>query len=81
MGARPRHPRKVVEAAICYAEDAGWELIKRQGHCWGRLRCPHHDRTGCQVSVWSTPRDDDAHARAIVRAVDRCSHDGSEDRQ
>jgi hypothetical protein len=43
------------------------------GH-WGRLFCPHADRDGCQVGVYGTPRDGDAHARQIRRAVDRCPH-------
>ena len=79
MGARPRHPSKAVEAAIRQAEKSGWVLIKRTGHAWGRLHCPRHDRTGCRISVWSTPRNADAHAKAILRAVGRCRHDGSGD--
>ena len=45
-----------------------------KGHAWGRLYCVHHDRDGCMVSVWSTPRSAGYHARALVRAVDRCPH-------
>lgn len=70
--ARARHPDKHVEAAVRYAEDQGWTL-KAQGH-WGRMYCAHADRDGCQFGVNGTPRNGDAHARQIRRAVDRCPH-------
>lgn len=70
--ARPRHPIKEVEEAVRYAESQGWRW-QRKGH-WGRLYCPHADRDGCQVGVYGTPRNADAHARQIIRAVDRCPH-------
>ena len=70
--ARSRHPNKEVEAAVVYAESRGW-TVRKMGH-WGRLFCPHADREGCQVGVFSTPRDGDNHAKQIRRAVDRCPH-------
>ena len=56
--ARIRHPSKEIEAAIQYAEEHGWicSLVKK-GHAWGRLKCPVGDRSGCQMSVWSTPQN------------------------
>lgn len=69
---RPRHPNKEVEAAVAYAESRGWRF-RSQGH-WGRMYCAHADRDGCQFGVNGTPRDGDAHARQIRRAVDRCPH-------
>lgn len=71
---RPKHPTKEIEAAVAYAEARGWTWRKGMGHCWGRLLCPHHDRDGCQISVWSTPKVPEHHAKAIKRAVDRCPH-------
>lgn len=79
MSARPRHPDKEVERAIQYAERKGWRVVKRSGHAWGRLRCPFADRNGCQVSVWSTPRNAGAHARQIMMGVDKCSHAEGDD--
>jgi hypothetical protein len=74
--ARPTHPDKHIEAAIAYAELNGWEVRKSpaRAHAWGRLLCAFHDRDGCVVSVWSTPKVAENHARAIIRAVDRCPH-------
>jgi len=74
MSPRPRHPNKEIEAAVRYAEAAGWRYREAKGHAWGRLLCAHHSRDGCQISVWSTPRCGEHHADAIRRAVDRCPH-------
>ena len=64
MAKRPRHPDKEVEAAIADAEARGWRVRVGQGH-WGRLYCPQADRSGCQIGIWSTPRDAGTHARQI----------------
>jgi hypothetical protein len=69
---RRRHPNKEIEAAVADAEAKGWRL-REQGH-WGRLYCPHADRDGCQVGVNGTPKNPEAHARQIARAVERCPH-------
>ena len=42
--------------------------------CAGRLLCPHASRGGCIVSVWSTPRVAENHARQIRSKVDSCPH-------
>ena len=73
---RSRHPDKEVEAAIKYAEERGWRF-RKQGH-WGRLYCTHADRDGCQVGIYGTPRNAGNHARQIMRAIDRCPHEGKE---
>jgi hypothetical protein len=72
--ARPKHPEKEIEAVIVYAEELGWQVVKRSGHCWARLLCPQHNRDGCQISVFSTPQNPGDHARRIRRALDRCMH-------
>jgi len=72
--ARPAHPNKHIEAAISYAEINGWEVSKSNGHAWGHLLCAYHDRAGCRLSVWSTPRNAESHAKALKRAIDRCPH-------
>ncbi|MBA4010763.1 MAG: hypothetical protein C0481_02750 [Phenylobacterium sp.] len=76
---RPRHSNKEVEEAIAYAEARGWRVIKGRGHCWGRLFCPKHDRDGCRISIWSTPRVGQDHANDILRVLDRCSHAHGDD--
>jgi hypothetical protein len=70
----PKHPNKEIEAALKYARNKGWTVIKSErGHCWGLIRCPH-GRGGCQKSVWSTPRSPQDHAKDIRRFVDKCPH-------
>jgi hypothetical protein len=76
--ARPRHPNKTIEKAIVYAETVGWRVeISKKGHAWGRLYCPENSREGCIVSIWSTPRKPENHARHI--RLDMCPHFGDDD--
>ena len=70
--ARPRHPSKEIEAVVAYAEAKGWTW-RQMGH-WGRLFCAHAERDGYQIGVNGTPRNAEAHAKQILRAVDRCPH-------
>ncbi len=76
MPTRKRHPKKDIEAAIEYAEHHGWRFQKvgNSAHAWGRLLCPLHERGGCSMSVYSTPRNALVHARQIRRRVDMCPH-------
>lgn len=71
---RPRHPDKHIEAAAQHAEGLGWRVQLSSGHAWGRLFCPLATREGCIISVWSTPRSPENHARHIRREIDRCPH-------
>lgn len=72
--ARPRHPDKHIEKAICYAESLGWQVQMSRGHAWGFLLCPRHTRDGCTITINSTPRVPENHARKITRDVDMCPH-------
>ena len=71
---RPRHPDKNIEAAVSYAESLRWRVEISEGHAWGRLYCPERSPEGCIVSVWSTPKNPENHARHIRRAVELCTH-------
>jgi len=71
---RPRHPDKHIDEAVRFAESLGWRVEMSAGHCWGRLLCPRRDRDGCQLSVWSTPRSAENHARQIRRKIEQCGH-------
>ncbi|MEI7698652.1 MAG: hypothetical protein WCK86_02555 [Planctomycetia bacterium] len=71
---RARHSKPAVEKAIQYAEQLGWSVELSNGHAWGRLYCPFSTREGCIISVWSTPRSPDNHARQIRKKVDSCPH-------
>jgi hypothetical protein len=72
--ARPRHPKPPIEKAVRYAEQLGWRVEMASGHAWGRLYCPQSSRDGCIISVWSTPRVPENHARHIRKFVDSCPH-------
>ena len=76
MVKRNRHPKKAIEEAIQFAEEKGWryQSAGRSAHAWGRLLCPLSDREGCSMSIWSTPRDEDTHAKQIRRKVSSCPH-------
>ena len=72
--ARARHPHKEIEAAVAEAESRGWRVLVGGSHAWGFLYCPERSRDGCRVSVHSTPRDPEAHARRVRREVAGCPH-------
>lgn len=83
MTGRPRHKSKEIEAAISRMEEYGWtwKAPGKSAHCWGRMLCPQHDRTGCKVSVWSTPRSAENHARHLLSHLDNCAHRTEEDQE
>jgi hypothetical protein len=47
------------------------EDTSARGHSWGYVRCT---RCSQRLSVWSTPRSADAHAKQIRRFIQRHSH-------
>jgi hypothetical protein len=70
-----RHPKREIDEAVVYALQRGWRLRRsRRGHAWELLLCPLAERTGCQLSVLSTPKSARNHAAQIRRQVDRCPH-------
>lgn len=73
---RKKHPNKEIEGAIQYAEKAGWRYKETgdSAHAWGRLLCPLEERDGCSMSVWSTPRSVEVHAKQIQRKINSCPH-------
>ncbi|OGT36976.1 MAG: hypothetical protein A3F11_09400 [Gammaproteobacteria bacterium RIFCSPHIGHO2_12_FULL_37_14] len=76
MDKRKKQQNKVIEKGIQYAEAHKWRYKKAGGsaHAWGRMLCPLKERNGCSMSIWSTPRDADVHAKQIRRRVDSCPH-------
>lgn len=74
--ARSRHPKKHVEEALRYAESRGWRVIQGGSHRWGGIYCRLESREGCRMSVWSTPRNPQAHAADIRAYVNECPHGG-----
>ena len=84
--ARPKHPKKAVEAALQFAEMHFWRVIPGGSHAWGKVCCPYNDtscRCGefCITCVWSTPENPGNHARALRRVVEHCQwHESGPDR-
>ena len=76
MTIRSKHPNKEIEAAVRDAEAKGWRFQKagHSAHAWGRLLCPAHQREGCSMSIWSTPRNAFNHAKQIRQKVKKCLH-------
>jgi len=67
-----RHPRNPVAQALDAAKQAGLDVIEiHKGHRWGKVEC---DRCGVSVAVFSTPKDDDNHAKQIVRFIAKHVH-------
>lgn len=71
---RSKHPNKEIEAALCCAEALGWEVLPASGHAFAIMRCPWNDATFrcgafCQMSIWSTPKDPENHARSLRRGT------------
>jgi hypothetical protein len=73
---RKIHTNKEIESAIQYAENNGWryKATGNSAHAWGRLLCPLAERDGCGMSIYSTPRNNDVHAKQIRRKVNSCPH-------
>jgi hypothetical protein len=69
-----RHPNKHIAQAVRYAESLGWRVRLSNGHAWGIIYCPESSREGHKMSIYSTPRDPEGHARDILRFVDACPH-------
>lgn len=77
---RPKHPNKEIDHAIHYAESKGWryQATGNSAHAWGRMLCPLATREGHAMSIWSTPKNMQNHAKQIKRNVDACEHSGGQ---
>lgn len=67
------HPNRHVREALKYAQELGW-IVRKSGpraHAWGVIYCQFGHREWW-MSVYSTPKKPEAHARDIRRTVDRC---------
>ncbi len=71
-----KHPSKVIQEAIEYALQKDWRIVEAgsSSHAFCRLFCCEQSREGCIISIWSTPKSKEAHARQIKRVVDNCPH-------
>lgn len=68
-----KHPNKHIQAALEYAQRHGWQVVSsgKSAHSFCRLRClqGHSEH---QMSVWSTPKSPENHAKQIIRKVNEC---------
>ena len=80
-GKRQAHPIREIEAALLELERIGWKVEKAKGrsaHSWGFAMCPANARKECRggvfcrMSVWSTPRSPERHARNLLRQAQGC---------
>ncbi|MDO4223790.1 MAG: ribulose bisphosphate carboxylase small subunit [Acinetobacter sp.] len=67
------HPNKEISQAIEYALNHGWHMVEsgKSSHCYCRLRC-NFAHSSHQMSVWSTPKSTENHAKQIIRKVNEC---------
>jgi hypothetical protein len=79
---RKRHSEPCIEKAVKYAESMGWVYVAagKSAHAWGKIQCPNNDkqcRCGqfCQNSIWSTPKNPEAHAKKIRQWVEHCIYE------
>jgi hypothetical protein len=67
-----RHPKNAVAQALETAKAAGFHVIEvHKGHRWGKVVCPN---CGDDQGVWSSPKDEDNHAKQIARFVAKHHH-------
>ncbi|MDO9217138.1 MAG: hypothetical protein Q7U14_07685 [Lacisediminimonas sp.] len=76
--AKPSHPKKEIEEALKFVQMQGWRVVRGGSHAWGKIYCPYNDdacRCGefCITSIWSTPKSEGNHAKAIRRVVSNCT--------
>ncbi|MDK4689693.1 hypothetical protein [Kingella negevensis] len=69
-----KHPNKHIRAAIEFALQHGWEVVDsgKSAHAFCRLRCLKGHREH-QMSIWSTPKSPENHAKQIIRKVKECA--------
>ncbi|KMJ45523.1 hypothetical protein ABLB69_09785 [Xenorhabdus khoisanae] len=67
-----KHPNQFIQAAIDYALYKGWKFRPSYGHAFGRLYCGTPNHPEHMMSIWSTPRNPENHAKQIIRKVDTC---------
>ncbi|WP_082545428.1 MULTISPECIES: hypothetical protein [unclassified Sphingomonas] len=75
--ARKTHKSKEIESVLKELEALGWTVVEGKGHAWGLLRCPTNSsecRCGefCQMSVWSTPKNPEQHAKKLRQKALAC---------
>jgi len=70
------HPNKHIREALNDAEARGWVIRKAgpRAHAWGVIYCSFGHRE-CWMSIYSTPKNPENHARHIKRTINRCPNE------
>jgi hypothetical protein len=70
-----KHPNKQIRAAIEAAEQAGWQVVGagKSAHCFCKLRCGTPEHSEHTMSIWSTPKSPEEHAKTILRKIKQCA--------
>lgn len=73
-----KHPNKHIRDAIEYAVSHGWHFVDsgKSSHAFCRLKCTF-GHTEHQMSVWSTPKNPEIHAKQILHKINQCNGDKS----
>lgn len=72
MVSKGRHPKSAVAAALDGAKNAGLDIVEiHKGRRWGKVAC---DSRGLDQSIWSTPKNEDDHAKQIAKFIAKHSH-------
>ncbi len=72
MVSRGRHPKSAVASALSKAKAAGLIVEEdRNGHRWGRVRCP---TCASPFTIAGTPQNPDNHAKKIDAFIARHDH-------
>lgn len=75
-----QRPNKHIREAIEYAVKNGWSIVDtgNSGHAFCRLKCNlgHNEHL---MSVWSTPKSAETHAKRIMSKVKQCNGEESEE--
>lgn len=74
-----KHPNKHIRDAIAYAEANGWDVIEtgKSAHAFCRLYC-RAGHAEHMMSIWSTPRNPENHAKQILHKVSQCNGEQDE---
>ncbi len=67
-----KHPNKAIQSAIEYAIAHGWHFHPSSGHAFGRQVCGYPEHPLHQMSIWSTLRVPENHAKQIRCKIDSC---------
>lgn len=69
-----KHKDKHIQAAIDYAISQGWTFVKggKSAHCYAQIRCGNSEHGTHTMSIWSTPKSCENHAKQIRRKVNQC---------